>query len=115
LTREVPDVFFSAANLLISMTFAAKRLSREGAFFGSTTRVSAGGVVESWCTRKRGEERAGAERSAPIKNPDGFNRNVAFGCGEQCGYSCGARGCDAPGSNKSKTKEAILDGRKKHH
>ena len=31
------------------------------------------------------------------------------------GYSCAARGCDAPGSRKSKTKEAILDGRKKHH
>ncbi len=26
-----------------------------------------------------------------------------------------ARGCDAPGSRKSTTREAILDGRKKHH
>jgi hypothetical protein len=56
-----------------------------------------------------------AEELAPIKNPDGFNRNVAFCIHHTCGYSAPARGCDAPGSTKSTTKEAILDGRKKYH
>src|SRR5438445_7208588 len=56
-----------------------------------------------------------ADRAAPIKNPDGFDRNVAFCVAGHCGYSSPARGCDAPGSRKSTTKEAILDGRKKHH
>src|SRR6266581_3648781 len=65
-------------------------------------------------TRDHGEY-AHADRAAPIKNPDGFDRNVAFCVAGHCGYSCRARGCDAPGSRKSTTREAILDGRKKYH
>src|SRR5256712_12115381 len=69
---------------------------------------------DALATRDHGEY-AHAERAAPIKKPDGFDRNVAFCVAGHCGYSSPARGCDAPGSRKSTTKEAILDGRKKHH
>jgi hypothetical protein len=52
---------------------------------------------------------------APIKNPIGLIETLRLALLDNYGYSCPARGCDAPGSRKSTTKEAILDGGKKHH
>ena len=49
------------------------------------------------------------------KNPMGLIETLRLVLPAHCGYSCAARGCDAPGSSKSTRKEAILDGRKKHH
>jgi hypothetical protein len=49
------------------------------------------------------------------KIPMGLIETLRFVQFVHYGYSWPARGCDAAGSNKSKTKEAILDGRKKHH
>src|ERR1700757_1873595 len=63
-------------------------------------------------TAKRGWRRRMRRRS---KIQMGLIETLRLLLRNRYGYSCAARGCDAPGSRKSKTKEAILDGRKKHH
>ena len=47
------------------------------------------------------------------KIPMGLIETLRFAQSGTTAILAAARGCDAPGSNKSKTKEAILDGRKK--
>jgi len=66
-------------------------------------------------TRKRGEKRAMPTIRRPSKIPMGLIETLRLALRNSNGYSCAARGCDAPGGRKSKRKEAILDGRKKHH